>query len=244
MTFKREYDNWHLQMADGEEGTAASMHPWHITTARLLPDLNGARVLEIGCGRGDFALWLAQKTPTAFITAIDFSDSAINIARKRAAATALPVCFEVGDGQALRFDSESFDLVISCECLEHVPHPEKMLNEIRRVLTLGGQFILTTENYLNGMMLAWLKSWLSGQPFNSGSGVQPHENFFVFWYVKRMMKRSGLLVDYTESNHFQWLLLPRVAPASLCTKDFHHPFLKRLFRPFGRHFTFCGSRPK
>jgi len=44
----------------------------------------------------------------------------------------------------------------------------------------GGQFILTTENYFNGLILAWLQSWIFGVPFNSGAGVQPRETFFVF----------------------------------------------------------------
>jgi ubiquinone/menaquinone biosynthesis C-methylase UbiE len=200
-------------------------------------------VLEIGCGRGDFARWMARKHPRSKITAVDFSETAIRLARERAIITGDKVNYEVGDAQSLPFGDSAFDLVVSCECLEHIPRPERMTLEIHRLLAKGGRFILTTENYFNGMLLGWLKCWLTRKPFNSGSGVQPHENFFLFWKVRRLLTQSGLMVSHTESNHFQWLLLPRVDPGILCTRDFNNPGLKRLLKPFGRHFTYCGFRP-
>jgi SAM-dependent methyltransferase len=240
VSLDHRYDAWHRD-AERREGDALA-HPWYRTVARLLPDINGRRVLEVGCGRGDFARWMSKVYPEAEITALDFSQAAIEIARARAAASGERVRFEVGDAQALEFEGGAFDVIVSCETLEHVPEPGTMAAEIRRVLTPGGWFVLTTENYFNGMLLAWLRTWFSGVPFDSGSGVQPHENFFLYWRVRKLLERAGLAVDHTESNHFQWLLLPRVNPASLCTEDFTSPVLKRAARPFGRHFTFCGHR--
>lgn len=236
------YDTWHASQAD-EEHQAESLYPWHRTVARLLPELNELKVLEIGCGRGDFAISLGKKSPDARISAIDFSRGAVEIARTRARQReAANVVFDVGDAEQLGFDDEQFDCVISCEVLEHMHHPDAMAREIRRVLKPTGRYFLTTENYLNGMLLSWFVCWLRNEPFNSGAGVQPHENFFLFWRVKRLLKRAGLRVDHMESNHFQWLLLPRVAPVKLCTEDFRCTFFKRLFRPFGRHFTFVGRK--
>src|SRR5947208_1898178 len=60
---QKEYDSWHESVAGYEVSTGGLTHPWHITVARLLPDLRGQRVLEIGCGRGDFAVWLAARYP-------------------------------------------------------------------------------------------------------------------------------------------------------------------------------------
>jgi ubiquinone/menaquinone biosynthesis C-methylase UbiE len=238
---KASYDTWHARQAQGES-IKKSFDPWHQTVARRLPDLNAKNVLEVGCGRGDFAIWLAQKFPMAAITAVDFSNKAIEIATARSKEMNAGVSFQVEDAENLRLSDRAFDQVISCECMEHVPHPAKMAREIWRVLKPGGRFILTTENYFNGMMLAWMVSWWRNQPFDSGSGAQPHENFFLFWRVKRILERAGLNVEHTESNYFQWLLLPRCAPHRLCTKDFDNPTIKRLFRPFGRHFSFEGTR--
>jgi ubiquinone/menaquinone biosynthesis C-methylase UbiE len=151
--------------------------------------------------------------------------------------------FATGDASALSFGDASFDTVISCECIEHVLDPAVMAREIYRVLRPRGKFYLTTENYFNGMILMWLKAWITGVPIDTGSGTQPHENFFLFWRVRRMLERSGLRVTHMESDHFQWLMLPRVSPSTLCTTDFQNRSLKRVFRPFGRHFLYAGFRP-
>ena len=127
--------------------------------------------------------------------------------------------------------------------MEHVFNPPKMAKEIHRVIKNRGEFILTTENYFNGMILSWLKTWTTGQVFDSGSGAQPHENFFVFWIVRKYLKGAGLKITHTESNHFQWLLLPKVNPAALCTENFKSSFLQTLFKPFGRHYTYQGLKP-
>lgn len=233
------YDQWHSGV-EAEE-VPMTLYPWHRAVLRRLPELNGLSVLEVGCGRGAFALSLARQFPRADIVGVDFSSSAIEIATAQA-QDAPNIRFQVEDAQALTFPDASFDVVLSCECLEHVPSPARMAGEIRRVLKPGGKFILTTENYFNAMLLSWALAFLRKQKFNSGSGVQPHENFFLFWRVKKVLQRAGLAVEHMESNHFQWLLLPRCAPERLCTDDFHSKFLKRLFRPFGRHFLFEGTR--
>jgi hypothetical protein len=93
-------------------------------------------------------------------------------------------------------------------------------------------------------VLAWIVAWWRKQPFDSGSGVQPIENFFLFWKVRRILESAGLRVRHMESNIFQWFLLPRTAPKRLCTNEFRNPALNRLFRPFGRHFTFQGIKKK
>jgi|SRR6266850_1819977 len=242
METHNQYNSWHERMAERECVQNQLTFPWHKTVEKLLPPADYKHILEIGCGRGDFSIWLARKYPSATVTAIDFAESAINVAKLRREDRDANVRFEVGNAEFLSFAAGSFDLVISCECMEHVINPQKMADEIFRVLRPGGQFILTTENYFNGMLLAWMKSWLTQTDFNSGSGVQPHENFFLFWQVRKTLERGGLAVKHMESSHFQWLLFPATDPRKLCTEDFSSPFWKRIFRPFGRHFTFKGTR--
>lgn len=236
-----DYEAWHKEMATVEVGQDMPLYPWHQTVLRLLPDLGNKRVLEIGCGRGDFACFLSQLYPSASFIATDFSANAIEMAQSRAGSRS-NVSFRIADAQSLPFKDASFDYVISCECLEHVESPPQMLCEMARCLSKDGGFTLTTENYFNGMILAWIKSWMAGEPFNSGSGVQPRENFFVFWKVRQMIENAGLNVTHMESNHFVWLLLPRFAPDTFFTRDFGNRILKRIFLPFGRHFTYQGIR--
>lgn len=111
------------------------------------------------------------------------------------------------------FSRAVFDYVISCECLEHVPHLKRWQGRWRSVLKPGGKFILTTENYFNGMLLAWLHSSLKSEPFDSGGSLQPVEHFFL--RVKKILERGGLRVEHMESNHFQWLASSHAAQQAL-----------------------------
>lgn len=236
------YNEWHKELGAAQKMYETLEHPWYRSVMKLLPDLNGKKVLEIGAGRGDFSIWLANKFTSATIVGTDFSHAAIEIARSKVESALPNLSFKVENAEKLSFENESFDYIISCETMEHVFHPQYMSNEMFRVLKKGGGFILTTENYFNAMYLMWLKTWITGKPFASGSGIQPHENFFTFFKVKRYFSNSGFLLTHTESNHFQFLLLPRVAPSKLCVNDFKNPLLKRLFKPFGRHYTYVGIK--
>lgn len=236
----RNYDQWHVIMSQSEENDVLNL-PWYKTAIELLPDLSNKRIIEVGCGRGVFANYLALRYPTAEVVAVDFSSQAIQIAKVNY-ANQNNLQFHVGDAEALPFESSEFDFYISCETIEHVFHPDKMIAEIHRVLKKGGKFIFTTENYFNAYLLVWIKCWIQKKPFESGCGIQPHENFFIFPMILDMLRKSKLVVTQTQSNHYQWLVLPRIDPAKLCTNDVRSPILKFLFRPFGRHYTYCGKK--
>jgi len=51
----------------------------------------------------------------------------------------------IGDVQALCIRDESFDVVLCTEVLEHVPDPQRAIDEMYRVLVPGGQLLLTTR---------------------------------------------------------------------------------------------------
>jgi ubiquinone/menaquinone biosynthesis C-methylase UbiE len=240
---KVAYDQWHEQLSSSKESSDPMAFPWYRAAFKGIEGNLKGDLLELGCGRGEFAIWLASAVPDLRVTGVDFSTSAITIARSRITNTSKAVRFLAADVQSVPFADNSFDWILSCECLEHLPEPQSMAREMFRVLKPGGRFCLTTENYLNGMLLAWLQCYITGRPFNSGSGVQPLEQFFIFPQVKGYLKRAGLVVERTESSHYQWLLLPGVAPASLCTREFKKSWARTLAKPFGRHFSFFGYKP-
>lgn len=236
------YNKWHENLGASEDDLDTLKQPWYQTVMKLLPDLDGKRILEIGTGRGDFSIWLARNFKNSIIVGTDFSHAAIEIAKKKIDDSFSNLTFRVENAESLSFDNESFDYIISCETMEHVFHPKAMAKEMSRVLKQGGRFILTTENYFNGMFLMWVKSWITGKPFDSGSGIQPHENFFTFFHIRSYFRKAGLKLTHTESNHFQFLLLPGFPPSRFCVKDFKNPFFKKIFRPFGRHYTYVGKK--
>src|SRR5215472_5081923 len=101
---------------------------------------NGSRVLDLGCGLGDDTFKIAERVgASGSVTGVDVSTSMIDEARRRAEKRGLPVDFEVGDSQALRFDSGTFDGVRAERMLMHVPDAERAIAEMSRVLAPGGR---------------------------------------------------------------------------------------------------------
>jgi len=101
---------------------------------------HGARILDLGCGLGDDTFQVAQRVgANGRVTGVDVSASMIDEARRRAAGRGLPVDFEVGDSQALRFDTGTFDGVRVERMLMHVPDADRAVAEMIRVLAPGGR---------------------------------------------------------------------------------------------------------
>jgi ubiquinone/menaquinone biosynthesis C-methylase UbiE len=100
----------------------------------------GMKVLDVGCGIGTDAMGLTELVGSGgLVTGVDFSDSLIAEAVRRAADRNLHLKFEVGDAQDLRFPDGSFDAVRTERMLMHVPNPSKALAEMSRVLRPGGR---------------------------------------------------------------------------------------------------------
>jgi ubiquinone biosynthesis O-methyltransferase len=234
------YNSWHLKVHGNETTTELHLQDWHRNALKLSPEISGLKVLEVGCGAGDFAIHLASRN--AEVTAVDFSRQAIVLAEEKAKAQQKHINFQVADAQALPFNDGTFDLIFSCECLEHIPDPQKALAEFNRVLKSSGKLLLTTENYSNAMLLYWIACWYRREPFNSGAGVQPIEHFFVFWQVKRMFKRAGLRIQKMTGSHHVFLMLPRCHPHTFVVEYFQNSLVSRLARPLARHMTFLAVK--
>ena len=236
----QSYDGWHRAVHGDESPASLHLAQWHEDALAVAPPVAGQKVLEVGCGVGDFATHLARQG--AVMTAVDFSPAAIELAQARMAANLVQISFSTADAQSLPFADATFDVVFSCECLEHIPDPPQALREMARVLRPGGRLVLTTENYSNAMILAWLMSWWRGEPFNSGTHVQPIEQFFLFWRVRAMMRRAGFAVTQMLGAHHVFLLLPRLHPHTFVRERFRSRFLAAVFRPLARHVTFTAVK--
>jgi ubiquinone/menaquinone biosynthesis C-methylase UbiE len=102
----------------------------------------GARVLDVGCGTGRLAHWIAERVATkGAVAGVDPLEERIRIARSRGGAAR----FEVGQAEDLRaFEDASFDLVCMSSVLHWVEDKAKALAEVRRVLRSGGRLGVTT----------------------------------------------------------------------------------------------------
>jgi len=104
-------------------------------------DLGGRDVLEVGCGRGGGAYYLAKRFRPRAYTGLDICRSAIASCRSSYALDNLS--FIRGDAQRLPFPDASFDVVINVESSHRYPDMRRFLGEVHRVLRESGFFLFT-----------------------------------------------------------------------------------------------------
>lgn len=104
----------------------------------------GGRILEVGVGTG---LSLPQYAVANRIVGVDISERMLKVARKRVVKRSLEnvESIEVGDAEDLRFESNSFDVVVAQYVVTACPNPEKALDEFARVVRPGGEIVITTR---------------------------------------------------------------------------------------------------
>jgi SAM-dependent methyltransferase len=101
--------------------------------------LAGRDVLEVGCGRGGGAAYVARALGPRRLVAVDLSTRAVALCRLRFAHPRLS--FEVGDAERLPFGDATFDIVLNVESSHCYGHLDLFLREVRRVLRPDGHFL-------------------------------------------------------------------------------------------------------
>jgi ubiquinone/menaquinone biosynthesis C-methylase UbiE len=102
-------------------------------------DLKNKDVLEIGCGAGGGAAFIARNYQPKSVTGIDLLP--VNIAEAENRGPAPGLTFAVGDATSLEFPDNSFDVVVNIESSHCYSSIEKFLSEVKRVLKPGGVFL-------------------------------------------------------------------------------------------------------
>jgi SAM-dependent methyltransferase len=121
----------------------------------------GMKVLDVACGTGNTAL--PEARTGADVTGIDIAENLIEQARANADREGLTAKFEVGDAEALPYEDESFDAVITMFGAMFAPRPEVVASELKRVCKPGG-FIA---------MANWTPQGFAGQMFKIGGKHVP-----------------------------------------------------------------------
>jgi len=109
----------------------------------------GEKVLDVACGTGNAAIRAAEAG--AEVTGVDITPELFDAARREAAAAGVTVEWVQGDAEALPFEDESFDVVLSTFGCMFAPRHAVAASEIVRVLRPGGRVGITAWTPEGGM---------------------------------------------------------------------------------------------
>ena len=100
------------------------------------------RILDIGCGDGNFSVLLKEACKAKEVYGIEISEKEVEIARKNGVK-----CYQLDvDEEDFPFEDNYFDAVTALELIEHLFDPDHFLDEVYRVLKPEGIFVLSTPN--------------------------------------------------------------------------------------------------
>ena len=119
------------------------------SAGHLLPHLRpGMSVLDVGCGPGTITVDLAARVAPGWVTAVEMTVEALDLARVEAQARDRSnVDFVTSDVHALDFPDDTFDVVHAHQVLQHVADPVQALRELRRVCVPNGIVAIRDADY-------------------------------------------------------------------------------------------------
>ncbi len=140
-----DYDKWY----EGGIGKFADETETRLALKLFSPE-KGQKVLDVGCGTGNFSLKLGELG--CEVTGIDLSKKMLAQAKQKAEwaagadGAALKVAFLCMDVYNLKFPDNHFDGVFSMAAFEFIEDPQRAYDEMFRVLKPGGSLLIGTIN--------------------------------------------------------------------------------------------------
>lgn len=130
-------------MRETKKGTSANDLIEIPTIRKMLPDLKGKRVLELGCGFGENCEYF-KNMGASYVLGTDISNNMINLAINN--VNMENVDFKVLAMEDIKKIDSKFDIVVSSLAVHYIEDFESLLNDIHKLLDNGGKFIFSQEH--------------------------------------------------------------------------------------------------
>jgi 2-polyprenyl-3-methyl-5-hydroxy-6-metoxy-1,4-benzoquinol methylase len=238
MSLRSDYDVWHQRVFDAEPQHDDASSPWYRLVREQMMEAKGARVLEVACGRGGFVLEMAQTG--ARVTGCDFSLAALQVGKSKRKESTDPgsTWFVQGDAQKLPFADDTFDLLVSCETIEHVPDVRAALREMWRVVRPQGKLFLTTPNYAN---LMGLYDMYSRVRHPGREDDQPFDRRQWFMQIRGYVRGAGWHILRSDGTVHQLPIVPGHNPIHLPILE-RNRIVRKLLSPFASHYFLLAEK--
>ncbi len=207
------YDKgWRQVLAAGKEqaGNLQTNLEFLSRTDLLKPN---DKILEIGCGIGSVVFELSRKGYD--ITGMDLSREAIEYGRRKYGDIRL----EVQAAEALPYEDESFDVVLSFDLLEHIARVDRHISEVYRVLRMDGFYLFQTPNKYSNVIFETLYH-------KTLKWRRAHPSLHTPRQLRRRLTRSGFQIQFVKMNpinEFTLRKLKKLGPIAHIVKhlNFH-----------------------
>ena len=155
------------------------------------------RILDVGCGDGNFSVLLKEACKAKEVYGIEISEKGVEMARKNGVK-----CYQLDvDEEDFPFEDNYFDAVTAFEIIEHLFDPDHFLEEVYRVLKPNGIFVLSTPNlasihnrialllgYQPFSVMVSLNNSVGHLGFSAGGAAPDHIRFFTLRSLKELLK--------------------------------------------------------
>lgn len=167
----------------------------------VIPDTTNLNCLDVGASSGVISAYLSDYFKK--VVGVDVDEKAINLAKKKFNKNNLK--FLEMNGEKLEFEDESFDIVVCHQVYNFVDNPQRLMNEIYRVLKRGGICYFSGRNKYALIEPQYKIPFLSWMPISLASSIIKISGKGSDFFGKNYMSYSGLqkllyrfkIVDYT-----------------------------------------------
>lgn len=127
---------------------------------------NVKRILDIGCGNGNFSVLLKEASNAKEAYGIELSEKGVEMSKKNGVEA-----FQLDiDEDDFPFEDDYFDAIFAGEVIEHLFDPDHLLEECYRILNPDGIFVLTTRNLSS--LYNRITLFLGYQPFSTSVSLK------------------------------------------------------------------------
>ncbi|HYE38090.1 bifunctional 2-polyprenyl-6-hydroxyphenol methylase/3-demethylubiquinol 3-O-methyltransferase UbiG [Methylocaldum sp.] len=175
---------------DGEFKTLHAVNPLRIQFIRSFGEVEGKRVVDVGCGGGILSEGLARAG--AEVIGIDLAEELLDVAKSHADESGISLDYRRISAEALaEAEPGSFDIVTCMEMLEHVPEPASVVRACARLVKPGGRVFFST---LNRKLKAYLLAIVGAEYLLNmiPKGTHDYATFIKPSELGRWARESGL----------------------------------------------------
>jgi len=185
---------------DGESRPLHDLNPARLAYITERVGLDGAMVVDVGCGGGILSESMAGQG--AIVTGIDIASKALAVARLHLHESGYEVDYQQITAESWAQKNPASAAVVTCmEMLEHVPDPESVVAACARMLDTGGHLFMST---LNRNALSFAVAIVGGEHITRiiPKGTHQYDRFIKPSELCQWLRAAGMNVEEVTGIHY------------------------------------------